>query len=79
MSGFDLAYQEWSLWVWWLHAFAVYALLGFVYFWFRLQGLEKAARQGMPRAVQRYNRALQGFPNAVYAKMMGKRPLIGAF
>lgn len=74
-EDFDLAYQEWSWWVWFLHSFAAYAMAGFVWFWFRFHRLETAAADGMERAVRRYNRALQGFPNAVYAKMMGKKPL----
>lgn len=70
---YDTDVQQWSFWVWWVHAFGAYALVGFIYFWFRLHRLEGAATGGMPAAVARYNGALEGFPNAVYGKMMGKR------
>ncbi len=72
LDGFDLDVQSWSFWIWWLYAFAVYCLVGFLWFWVRLQGLYRGAAEGLPAQVERYNRALQGFPNAVFAKMMGR-------
>lgn len=74
LDGFDLAYQEWSLWIWFLNAFALYCAVGFVYFWFRLHGLKRKVDAGLPY-VGAFNRALEGFPNAVFAKMMGFAPL----
>ncbi len=70
-EGFDLDFRAWSLWIWWLYAFGAYCLVGFLWFWVRLHGLARAAEGGLPAQVERYNRALRGFPNAVFAKMMG--------
>ena len=73
MPLFDPA--AWSPWIWWLHAVAAYYLVGFVVFFVRFQRAERAAKAGEPGAVERYNRMLRGFPNAVYAKQFGKRAL----
>ncbi len=62
----------WSLWVYWLHGFALYCFGGVVWYWFRFAALEAKARAG---DVEPYNRALRGFPNALFAKMYGRRPL----
>ncbi len=72
LDGFDLDVRAWSFGIWWLYAFATYCLVGFLWFWIRLHSLARAAADGLPAQVERYNQALRGFPNAVFAKMMGK-------
>ena len=67
--------QGWSLWIWWLHALAAYYVAGFVWFFFAFRHAENKARSGEPAAVERYNLKLRGFPNAGYAKMLGRRAL----
>ncbi len=75
LDGFDLAYQEWSLWIWCLNAFALYCAVGFVVTWFWFHGLMRRIHAGELDLVPRFNRAIAGFPNAVFAKMMGMAPL----
>jgi hypothetical protein len=70
-EAFDTDWRSWSFAVWYVHAFGLYTGVGFVYFWIRLHSLAVGAADGMPEQVRRYNKALQGFPNAVYAKMFG--------
>ena len=65
--------REWSLWIWWLHMLALYYVAGFVWFFFAFKRGERKARAGGVQDVERYNQALRGFPNAGYAKMLGKR------
>lgn len=60
---------------WALYVLAVLFLLGFFVFWFRFQAAHRRALDEGGPAVAAYNRLLRGFPNAVYAKMFGKRPL----
>lgn len=72
---FDLDFRAWSLWVWWLYAFAAYCLVGFTVSWFRFHTLAAAAEEGMPSQVERFNRAIRGFPNRLFAKMMGLSPI----
>lgn len=64
-----------SYWELWLYGFAVYCAVGLVWYWFRFQLLEARAQGGDPEDVSRFNRVLKGFPNVVFAKMLGKRPL----
>ena len=71
----EVDWRHWTPWIWWLHAVAAYYVAGFLWFWFRFQAAERAARAGDAAAVERFNRMLRGFPNAVYAKMFGKRAL----
>jgi hypothetical protein len=47
-----------------------------VWFWFRFHRLEAAARGGDAAAMEAFHHALMGFPNSVYAKMLGKRKLV---
>lgn len=76
MLGWDPA--SWGWMVWTLHAVgAAYALL-FVAYWVRFVAGERRARSGSPEDVRRYNRSLRGFPASLYAKMMGRRPLVPA-
>ncbi len=67
--------SAWTPWTYWLYGFAFYSAGAFVWFWFRFHALERRAEGGDAGAVRAYNRSLGGFPNAVYAKMMGKRKL----
>ena len=67
--------SSWSAWTYCLYGFALYCAGGFVLFWFRFRALERAASKGGLEAVHRFNDALHGFPNVVYAKMLGKRRL----
>ena len=53
---------------------AVY-LFGFFAFFAAFRAAERKARRGDATAVARYNRLLRGFPNAFYAKLLGRRRL----
>ncbi len=66
---------SWSPWAWFLHAFGAAFLIGFVAYFWLFAVLERRASDGDPVAVSRFNRSLRGFPNFVYAKMLGKSPL----
>lgn len=72
---FDTDPTAWRFSTWWLYALALYYWVNFVGFWFRFRSAEQAARSGDADAMQRYNRMLRGFPNVVFAKQFGKRPL----
>lgn len=75
MAGpWELHPSTWSAWVWWLHALAVYYVVGFLWFWARFQRAEHAVKRGDPGAAERFNELLRGFPNTVYAKQFGKKP-----
>lgn len=66
--------SEWTAVTWaFVVAGALYAL-GFVVFWVRFQAADRAAKRGDPGAPERFNAMLRGFPNTMYAKMMGKKP-----
>ena len=67
--------DSWSLWEFWLYGFALYCAGGLLWYWFRFHGLEAKAKAGDEDARVAFNRVLQGFPNSVYAKMLGKRRL----
>lgn len=71
----DVDPEAFSWWDWWLYAFALYCAAGTVYFWFRFADLEAKAKTGGADDVARFNRVLKGFPNAIYAKMLGRRAL----
>ncbi len=75
LEGFDLAYQEWGFGIWFLNAFALYCAVGFIWTWFWFHGLKRRVDGGDVAAVPRFNKAIQGFPNAVFAKMMGLGPI----
>ena len=70
---FDTDYTGWSLSTWVLYAAAFLFLVGFLAFWARFESAERRAKREGGDAVLAYNRMLRGFPNAVYAKMFGKR------
>jgi hypothetical protein len=65
----------WDWWTWALYALAAYYLVNFFLHFFRFARLERRAHEGGPEEVERFNRALRGFPASGYAKMLGKRPL----
>ncbi|MHB8632700.1 MAG: hypothetical protein ACYDBQ_01855, partial [Thermoplasmatota archaeon] len=44
----------------------------FFFFYARFSWLEREVRRGRPGAPERLERALHGFPNALYAKQFGK-------
>ncbi len=71
----DLDPRTWSRFTLALYALGVVYLLGFFAFFTAFHLAEDKARGGDPAAVARYNRSLRGFPNAFYAKMLGRRPL----
>lgn len=66
--------SEWTRTTWFFVLMAVWFAIGFLVFWFRFQAAERAAKSGEPGAPQRFNAMLRGFPNTMYAKMMGKKP-----
>jgi hypothetical protein len=70
---FDTDYTGWTYTTWALYTLAGLYMLAFVVFYVRFEVLERAAKRDGGDAVMRYNHAIRGFPNAVYAKMFGKR------
>lgn len=72
--GFDTDYTQWTFATWLLYALAAYYVAGFLVCYVRFEALERRAKREGGEAVHKYNRALKGFPNLVYAKMFGKRP-----
>ena len=65
----------WSGLTWTLHAVGALYVLGFIVFYFRFRRGERRAVQEGGEAILRYNGSLRGFPNAFYAKMLGRRRL----
>lgn len=59
---------------WFLYAMAAIYLLLFAAFFVTFWRLERRATRMGDAAVAAYNRALRGFPNGFYAKMMGYKP-----
>ena len=72
LTLFDTEYTGWTFTTWALYILAAMFMVAFLVFYVRFEVLERAAKRDGGEAVQRYNRALWGFPNAVYAKMFGK-------
>jgi hypothetical protein len=70
---FDTDYASWTFLTWCFYVLAVLYLVAFLAFYIRFETLERAAKREGGEAVARYNRSLWGFPNAIYAKMFGKR------
>ena len=70
---FDTDYSGWAVSTWLLYAMAFVYLVCFLWFWMRLETAERRAKRQGGEAVLAYNRMLKGFPNAVFAKMFGKR------
>lgn len=58
-----------------LYGVGVLYIAGFVTSFFRLERAARRAGAGGPSDVEAYNRLLHGFPNALYARMLGRRPL----
>jgi hypothetical protein len=65
---------EWTRTTWFFVVLGAFYVVGVVVYWFRFQAAERAARSGEPGAPERFNAMLAGFPNAIYAKMLGKKP-----
>ena len=63
----------WDYWTAFLYTLGGLYLVGFAVFLARFAAAGRRVRRGGPKA--EYNRLLRGFPNAFYAKMLGKRPL----
>lgn len=70
---FDTDYAGWTYTTWVLYVLGAYYVVGFLVFWVRFERAERRAKKQGGEAVLRYNKMLRGFPNAVYAKMFGKR------
>lgn len=70
---FDTDYTSWVPTTWALYALAAVYLVAFLWFWMRFEAAERRAKREGGAAVEAYNRMLRGFPNAIYAKMFGKR------
>jgi hypothetical protein len=64
---------RWGLWTVFLYCLGAVYLAGFFVFVALFGAAARRVRRGGPPAA--YNRLLKGFPNAFYAKMLGKRPL----
>ena len=71
----DFRPQDWPLAVWVLYGLGALYILGFLAFFFRIETAAKRAAHGAHADVVRYNRMLRGFPNSLYARMLGRRPL----
>ncbi|HEX2066490.1 MAG TPA: hypothetical protein VHI93_06730 [Candidatus Thermoplasmatota archaeon] len=65
--------ERWDPWTAFLYCLGAGYLAGFFVYLARFSLAARKVRRGGPVAA--YNRLLKGFPNAFYAKMMGKRPL----
>lgn len=70
----DVDVGSWDFLTYCFYVLAVMYVEFFVLFWVLFQRAEKAARRGEPGAAERFNEMLRGFPNAVFAKMFGKKP-----
>jgi hypothetical protein len=76
---FDIDVAEWEPSTYFFSVLAVLYLAFFFLYWVLFQRAEKAAKRGDPGAPERFNELLRGFPNAVFAKMFGKKPFeVGA-
>ena len=65
---------EWTRTTWFFVLLGSFYVVGVVVYWFRFQAAERRAKAGEPGAPERFNAMLAGFPNAIYAKMLGKKP-----
>lgn len=72
----DFSPASWSALTWALYAIGVLYLLGFLVFFFRIEGAARSAQTGGSQAIAKYNRILRGFPNALFARMLGRRPML---
>lgn len=66
---------DWPWPVWALYGIGALYLVGFVTSFFRLKAGARRAGSGDAAAVTAYNGMLRGFPSALYARMLGRRPL----
>ena len=64
---------QWSPWTTFLYCLGAVYLGGFALFLVRFEVAARRVRAG--GSALAYNKVLRGFPNAFYAKMLGKRPL----
>lgn len=71
--AFDPGSLGWPVWT--LYALGGLYIVGFLAFFFRIESAARRAAGGDSEAVAHYNRILRGFPNALYARMLGRRPL----
>jgi len=71
----DLGWATWPPMLWGLYGIGALYLFGFVVFFARLEALARRAAAGDAEAIRRHNRLLRGFPNALYARMLGRHPL----
>jgi hypothetical protein len=74
MGVFDIDVAQWEPATYFFYVLAVLYLAFFLLYWVLFQRAEKAAKRGDPGAPERFNEMLRGFPNAVFAKMFGKKP-----
>lgn len=74
MGVFDIDVAEWEPATYFFYVLAVLYLAFFLLYWVLFQRAETAAKRGDPGAPERFNELLRGFPNAVFAKMFGKKP-----
>lgn len=72
---FDLDPTGWAASTWTLYILAGLFLIGFFVSYARFEVAHRRALRDGGEAVLVYNNLLRGFPNLVYAKMFGKRPL----
>ena len=73
MEPWDPAGWGAAAWVWYTVG-ALY-LLGFAVFLPLAWRARKRVQAGRPGAVERHDRLVRGFPNGLYAKMVGIRPI----
>jgi hypothetical protein len=71
---FDVDVDSWEPTTYFFNVLAVLYVAFFLLYWVLFQRAEKAAKRGDPGAAERFNEMLRGFPNAVFAKMFGKKP-----
>ncbi|HET6399397.1 MAG TPA: hypothetical protein VFH47_07580 [Candidatus Thermoplasmatota archaeon] len=66
---------DWPAWLWLLYAVGLVYFGLFVAYFLHFRRLARDARSGDPAAVARHDRAIRGFPNGFFAKMLGLHPL----
>ena len=74
MGVLDVDMESWDFVTYCFYVLAVLYMAFFLLYWVRFQRAEKAAKRGDPGAAERFNELMRGFPNAVFAKMFGKKP-----
>jgi hypothetical protein len=74
MGVLDVDVESWEPATYFFYVLAVLYIAFFLLYWVLFQRAEKAAKRGDVGGAERFNELMKGFPNAVFAKMFGKKP-----